>query len=313
MPLALCTASHSPLMGRRHPAQDVVARVEAALESARAFVRSFDPELVIIFGPDHYNGFFYDMMPPFCIGAAATSVGDYGLPAGPLPVDGDMARELARAVLGAGVDVAVSERMHVDHGFCQPLELLFGAIDALPVVPVFINCVAEPLGPAGRARLLGAAIGRAVAASECRILLVGSGGLSHDPPVPRLAEAPPEVAAGLIAGRNPTTEARAARESRVIAASSAFVEGTSGLLPLNPDWDAEFLQMVGSGELDRVDAWSNEWCVEQAGHSSHEVRTWIAAYAALAMQGPYTVESTFYEAIPEWIAGFGITTARPAT
>ena len=67
----------------------MVARVETALGSARAFARAFDPELVIIFGPDHYNGFFYDMMPPFCIGAAATSVGDYGLPPGPLPVDGD--------------------------------------------------------------------------------------------------------------------------------------------------------------------------------------------------------------------------------
>ncbi|MHA6780760.1 3-carboxyethylcatechol 2,3-dioxygenase [Pseudonocardia saturnea] len=310
MPLALCTTSHSPLMGRNQPAADVVARVETALESARAFVRAFDPELVIIFGPDHYNGFFYDMMPPFCIGAAATSVGDYGLPPGPLPVDGDAARLLARAVLDAGVDVAQSERMHVDHGFCQPLQLLFGAIDAVPVVPVFINCVAEPLGPAGRARRLGAAIGRAATAWDRRVLLVGSGGLSHDPPVPRLAEAPPEVAAGLIAGRNPTPEARAARESRVMAAAATFAEGTSGLAPLNPDWDAEFLQIVSSGELERVDAWTNEWCVEQAGHSSHEVRTWIAAYAALAAQGPYTVETSFYEAIPEWIAGFGITTAR---
>ena len=181
------------------------------------------------------------------------------------------------------------------------------------MVPVFVNCVAEPLGPASRARLLGDAIGRAAATWDRRVLLVGSGGLSHDPPVPRLDGAPPEVAAGLIAGRNPTPEARSARESRVIAAAGAFVEGTSGLRPLNPDWDAEFLHIISSGELERVDAWTNEWCVEQAGHSSHEVRTWIAAYAALAAQGAYTVESTFYEAIPEWIAGFGITTARMET
>src|SRR5688500_6163093 len=106
MSLAVVTASHSPLMDRAKPAQDVLDRVGDALDSARAFVGSLDPELVIIFGPDHYNGFFYDMMPPFCIGTAATSVGDYGLPAGPLLVDREAARELARAVLGAELDVA---------------------------------------------------------------------------------------------------------------------------------------------------------------------------------------------------------------
>ena len=29
------------------------------------------------FAPDHYNGFFYRLMPPFCIGYAAESIGDY--------------------------------------------------------------------------------------------------------------------------------------------------------------------------------------------------------------------------------------------
>ena len=46
--------------------------------AARDFVTDFDPELVVTFAPDHYNGFFYRAMPPFCIGTAATGVGDYG-------------------------------------------------------------------------------------------------------------------------------------------------------------------------------------------------------------------------------------------
>ncbi|MQY21719.1 2,3-dihydroxyphenylpropionate/2,3-dihydroxicinnamic acid 1,2-dioxygenase [Nocardia sp. RB20] len=45
------------------------------------------------------------------------------------------------------------------------------------------------------------------------------------------------------------------------------------------------------------------------GGSAHEVRTWIAAYAALAAGGSYELEYRFYEAIPEWIAGFAVTTA----
>ena len=45
---------------------------------------------------------------------------------------------------------------------------------------------------------------------------------------------------------------------------------------------------------------------------AHEARTSIAAYAALAATGPYTVASSFYEPIPDSIAGFAVTTAQPA-
>src|SRR6516164_10839219 len=111
MPVALCTTSHSPLMGLHDPEPAVRAEVDDALAHARAFVAEFAPDLVVVFGPDHYNGFLYDLMPSFCIGAAATSVGDYGLPAGPLAVDRDAAHTIARHVLRRGVDVAVSEAM----------------------------------------------------------------------------------------------------------------------------------------------------------------------------------------------------------
>ena len=48
---------------------------------------------------------------------------------------------------------------------------------------------------------------------------------------------------------------------------------------------------------------------EIAGNSSHEVRTWIAAYAALGAVGPYTVQYSYYRPIREYIAGFGVTAA----
>jgi 2,3-dihydroxyphenylpropionate 1,2-dioxygenase len=268
---------------------------------------------VVLFAPDHYNGFFYDMMPPFCLGTGATSVGDYGTAAGPLPVDRDAAYALARAVLAEGIDLAYSERMHVDHGFAQPLEILFGGIDAVPVVPVFINSVAEPLGPVSRARLLGQALGRAAAGLDRRVLVIGSGGLSHDPPVPQLEGAPPEVAERLIAGRNPSAEQRAQREQRVYATGRDFAAGAATIAPLNPDWDRRLMDLLAAADFAEIDSWSNQEFVDKAGHSSHEVRTWIAAYAALGATGPYRVTGSFYRPIPEWIAGFGVTTAAPAS
>ncbi|SEC86951.1 3-carboxyethylcatechol 2,3-dioxygenase [Rhodococcus koreensis] len=309
MPVALCTMSHSPLMGRNDPAQTVIDDVDTAFENARTFIAHFAPDLVVMFAPDHYNGVYYDLMPPFCIGAAAQSVGDYGTEAGPLDVDRDAAYTVAREVLSSGVDVAFSERMHVDHGFAQALQLLVGSITAVPTVPIFINSVAEPLGPVSRVRLLGEAVGRAAANLDKRVLFVGSGGLSHDPPVPQFATAPAEVKEKLIDGRNPTEAERNAREKRVIDAGRDFAAGVATIAPLNPQWDRTLLDVLASGYLEQVDSWTNESFVEQAGHSSHEVRTWIAAYAAMSVAGKYRVTSTFYREIPEWIAGFGITTA----
>ncbi|MFF1920474.1 3-carboxyethylcatechol 2,3-dioxygenase [Streptomyces sp. NPDC058221] len=297
------------------PSDDVRARVDTALAGARAFVEDYDPELVVIFAPDHYNGFFYDMMPPFCIGGRAHAIGDFKTPEGALSVDHDAALAITESVLASGVDTALSEDLIVDHGFSQPLDILLGGIDARPVVPVFINSVAEPLVPAHRVRALGEAVGRAAAELGRRVLVIGSGGLSHDPPVPRMAEADTaEKVARLINNRNPADEARAARQARTIAAAEAFAEGGSGMHPLNPEWDNLVLDVLGDpARRTETDTWANDWFAQQAGNSAHEVRTWIAAHAALSTAGSYRVTSRFYEPIEAWIAGFAVTTAVTGT
>src|SRR3954464_9251649 len=191
MPLTLCCMSHSPLLNLPGPSQDLLEDIDAARAAAREFVTAYDPELVVIFSPDHYNGVFYRMMPPFCISTNATGVGDYGTQAGPLSVPSDIATDLAEAVLAADVDVAISASMDVDHGTVQPLQSLFGDAAGRPVIPIFINSVATPLGPVRRSRALGTAVGNYLAMLDKRALVIGSGGLSHYPPVPTLATAPP--------------------------------------------------------------------------------------------------------------------------
>jgi 2,3-dihydroxyphenylpropionate 1,2-dioxygenase len=305
--------SHSPLLNLPGPSQDLLDDIDAAVGQAREFVRGFEPELVVIFAPDHYNGFFYKLMPPFCIGTHAHGVGDYGTQAGPLNVPEAIAVACAKAVLSAGIDIAISASMDVDHGTVQPLQKLFDDAATPSVVPIFINSVATPLGPLHRCRTLGTAVGSYLATLKKRVLVLGSGGLSHDPPVPTLETATPTVVERIVHGRPMTSEQRLARQTAVIDAAKSFADGESKLQPLNPGWDQRFLEIVDSGHLDDLDKWSNSFIAHEGGNSAHEIRTWVAAFAALAAAGPYRTKVRYYKPAPELIAGFAVRTAAPAT
>jgi 2,3-dihydroxyphenylpropionate 1,2-dioxygenase len=309
MAIALCALSHSPLFGIEDPPQPVIGEVHAAVDALRQFVADFEPEVTVIFGPDHFNGVFYDLMPPFCVGVAAAGVGDWGTTAGPLNVDRVLARKVVGAALASGIDVSHSERLHVDHGMVQPLDLLFGPGERPSVIPIFINCVGLPLGPVKRVRLLGEAVGAELASWNKRVLVIASGGLSHDPPVPQFDGAPPELAARLIDGRNPTPEMRALRQQRVIEAGRAHAAGDTTYQQINPAFDKRVLDTLAAGELDAMDSWSNELVEREGGHSGHEIRPWLAAFAALSAAGAYQMDRRWYWPVKEWMTGFAFATA----
>lgn len=304
--------SHSPLLEFASLPEGVEEAVHESFARARAFVEDVDPDLVVLFAPDHYNGFFYKLMPPFAIGLAASSVGDFGSTSGDLDVPADLARDLAQSVLDDGIDLSTSLRMEVDHGAVQPLEVLWGGIAARPVIPFFINSVAPPFTPMSRVRLLGEAVGRWASRLDKRVLLLGSGGLSHDPPAPQLGAAADAVRERMIAGGARPAEGERARGEWLAQVGREFADGTAtAMQPLNAAWDNRFLDHLERGETAAIDSWSPDDITAQGGHSAHEVRTWLSAYAALSAAGPYEMQYRFYREIPELIAGFSVTTARP--
>ncbi|HJD78692.1 MAG TPA: 3-carboxyethylcatechol 2,3-dioxygenase [Corynebacterium pollutisoli] len=309
MSVALLAMSHSPLLGINDPQPDIAVELEESFETARRTVAEYDPDLVLVFTPDHFNGFFYTLMPQFCVGYTAASLGDYKTTAGPLDVPEEVAEELAQFIIDEGVDVAISREMVIDHGGAQPVELMFGSLTAKPVIPIFVNGVARPFSPMERIRRLGESIGKWAAAQDKRILLIASGGLSHDPPLPRWAEATDAQKEFLLHG-HPDEADRAAREARVIAAGKTSTVAT-GIIDINPEWDQQFMADCASADPRRFDHYSAAQMDSDAGHSSHEVRTWVAAFSALAAaNGNYQVEYEFYRPIPEFVAGFGLMIAR---
>ncbi|WP_086481471.1 3-carboxyethylcatechol 2,3-dioxygenase [Oceanospirillum sanctuarii] len=304
--------SHTPLRGLNDPSQSIVDEVNTVLADARAEVEAFDPELIILFAPDHYNGLFYDLMPPFVIATDADSVADYTSLPGKLSVDVDTANALAKHILNNDVDIAISHRLQVDHGCTQTLEEMTGTLTRYPVVPIIINSVAPPFCPYRRIRKLGEAVGEFAAKLNKRVLILGTGGLSHEPPVPLLNESPEEVREFLIAGRNPTPEARQLRQQRTIETAKVYGRENCTQTPLNEHWDLAFIDTLISGRVAEVDDYTIEDISRQAGRSAHEVRTWVAAFAAMGQMGTFDARKDYYRAINEWIAGYGVVSARSA-
>ncbi len=69
---------------------------------------------------------------------------------------------------------------------------------------------------------------------------------------------------------------------------------------------------MAAGDFESVGRISEAALTRLAGCGGHEVRTWVAAYAALAATGAYTPRHVFYHDIPQWNAGMGIAAAAPA-
>ena len=318
MPVKLICASHSPLMEFASPQRaEQETNVRAAFEKMAAEVKAFDPTLIITFGPDHFNGFFYDLMPSFCVGIRATAAGDwnYGAENNKINVPEETALHLVRRVLDEGVDVAYSYRMQADHGVTQPLHFLCdGQLDRYPTIPVFINGAAAPMPTTKRTVALGRAIGQFIKSLNLeneRVLILGTGGLSHDPPTPQMGSVPPEVEEFLIAGRNPSTEARHARQAKIIAVGQKLAAGdTSVVVPLNAAWDIALLETFKNADFAAIEAMTEAEIRRDGGRGGQEVRSWIAAFAALSELGEYHMTTQVYEAISEWIAGFGIVSAE---
>lgn len=85
--------------------------------------------------------------------------------------------------------------------------------------------------------------------------------------------------------------------------------GASKLLPLDPKWDRSLMDAFVAGDVSILDAVSDDAITAVGGRGAHEIRSWVAALAAL---GAYRAEELFYEPINEWIAGMGVLKATAA-
>lgn len=276
--MTLCL-SHAPGFARDKD-EEYGLEFRQGLREVTNKVSAFDPTLVVVFGSDHRKA-FTDVVPGISVVLGAEGMGDLLSPTGPYDVPKELARELATFLIDQGLDVAVTRHVALDHGFGQMFGEVLGALDAVPAIPIFINCATLPLAAPGRSVELGEAVGRFFErVTDERILFLASGGLSHSPP-------------SLALTGEPTTEAEAA------ALSAAHREAAMDLI--RPDWDKEFLANLGSTDTSWASA-ITQTDIDPAGIGANEVRTWLAAYVAGRRPLPHTT----YESVRMWVTGMGI-------
>jgi 2,3-dihydroxyphenylpropionate 1,2-dioxygenase len=301
--IGLVGMSHSPF-ATMLPPPDAAApggRFLAAAARVSAAVEALAPDALVVIGPDHFHGNFYDVMPPFVLGVEeAEAFGDFGSRSGPLPVASALAWLIREGLARDGFDIALSYALTVDHGIAQSYDMVRGAAD-LPLVPLVINTAAPPLPSMPRCLALGRSLGRAIrAAGAGRVLVVASGGLSHWLPSndPRDTSVPADRRAAMIHGRRDVRAYSATREPRIQALAG------NPDAPVNAAWDAWFLKQLLAADAGPVAGLGDEVLEQQAGSGSHEIRAWLAGFAAVGEPLVWTS----YEPVPEWLTGMGIGT-----
>jgi 2,3-dihydroxyphenylpropionate 1,2-dioxygenase len=279
--LVVC-ASHSP--GKERDVEHAFGRrFRSALTAAAERVQRFDPELVVVFGGDHRRAFRH-VVPAFGVAMSASILAEGGHPAGDLDVPSEVARRLCEHLLSAGFDVAACRDIGLDHAFAQPVRDIVGELAAKPVIPVAVNCATAPLPAGRRVAAFATEVGRFLDSLDERVLVIGTGGLSHSPPSLEVD----------------TYDLSDEDRARIIAEGLADARNK-----IRPDWDAEVLDAMGSWDLDALIRLVDTAHV-RAGAGANEVRTWVAAGAA---GGGYPVVPMVYEPVPEWITGMAVATS----
>jgi len=297
--------SHSPLMNV--PLQgdhDLVQRFSAAVGELGRLLSEAEPDVLVVFGPDHFRALFYDLMPAFVVGVGALDGwGDWASPVGPFVTRPALAKHILTSVMADGFEPAFSYDLKVDHGVSQPLQLL--GLERFPVVPVLINAAGPPLPLPARCYRFGAAVARAIAGfpENLRVAVLGSGGLSHDPPTPSPESDDPEVVERAVHGKAIGFAASKERETGLLGRTATLARR------INADWDRMVLDRFARGEAEALAAeLTTEGIQRDAGSGGQEIRTWLAVAGAL---GDPEMDVLSYDPIPALVTGMGVVAYTP--
>jgi protocatechuate 4,5-dioxygenase beta chain len=262
---------HNPVMYLAPDAPDPVksAAVAAAYESCAERLAALNPDSVIIIGCDHYILFGTSCLPKYLIGT-----GDVDGPIDQLPGlrrqavvnDRDLALQLTAHGDKSGFDYAVARAFTTDHSFSIPHQLVVQRAEK--TLQRILPSV--PL-------YLACGVDPYISMQRARQL--GE----------NIAEAV-------------TSDGASKRVAVIGSGGISHWVGTAETGRVNEDFDRQILGFGEAADLDGLCALTDEYIIDRGGNGGMEVRNFACAMAACrAGRG----EIIAYEAVPEWVTGFG--------
>jgi aromatic ring-opening dioxygenase catalytic subunit (LigB family) len=148
------------------------------------------PDLLVVFDSDHLNTFFLDNLPTFAVGIAEKVVGPNDRTAMPqytVPVNGRFASHLFASGIKSGFDLSLLQDFTIDHSILVPLHFLTPKMQ-IPIVPIFVNGLVEPLPLSKRCFALGEMVRDTIRGwpQHLRVAILASGSFSLEIGGPRM-------------------------------------------------------------------------------------------------------------------------------
>jgi aromatic ring-opening dioxygenase catalytic subunit (LigB family) len=243
-----------PALVKREGPQCETARLYAEVAEHVAAVA---PDVLIVFTDDHFNTFFLDNFPTFAIGIADATAGPNDqtpMPQYEVAVPAALAAHIRSTALERGFDVSLAQDFDVDHAVMVPLHFLTPAMQ-IPVLPIFINCLAPPLPTAQRCYALGEAVRAAIQEwpQLLRVAVIGSGSFSLEIGGPKI---PP----------------------------GERVAGTP-----DPQWSQHIQDLLKEARIDDLVAEATTSRMLAAGNIGGELLDWIAMLGVVGAHKPVTI------------------------
>jgi aromatic ring-opening dioxygenase catalytic subunit (LigB family) len=241
----------------------LVAREGPHCETARFYaeiakdIEAVAPDVLIVFTDDHFNTFFLDNFPTFAIGIAEATAGPNDqtpMPRYKVAVPGALAAHIRATAIAGGFDIALVQDFEVDHAVMVPLHFLTPHMK-IPVLPIFINCLAPPLPMARRCYALGEAVRAAVERwpQPSRVAVIGSGSFSLEIGGPKIP--PGDRAAGTP----------------------------------DPQWSQHVQDLLNEVRIDQLIAEATTTRMLQAGNIGGELLDWIAMLGVIGARKPAAI------------------------
>jgi hypothetical protein len=168
------------------PAGEQGSRYYAGMEKLRKAFEEAQPNLIIEIANEHFVNFYLNNMPAICVGTGGAHYGPVepeswlGIKPRMVPGQPQFAQDLVREAYAGGFDVAFSEELALDHGTMVPLHFITPDT-RIPVVPIIVNNIAEPMPAPWRLYQLGKLIAQVVEnrPKDEKVALIATGGISH--------------------------------------------------------------------------------------------------------------------------------------